>query len=270
MSRAVVLLAAGLLLAAGAEAREWRAWCGDAPALGWHFYCDAAEEAKDAEPPATAETPAEPEPAAEEAPDSATARIAAMRRILGEARAKAVLEPTEANVAAYLHLQRAALDRAATFSDAFRRTVWATPALDYTLRRPVGALAKHLWADARRAERAAALAKLGERYGLIYLGDAACAACRVFGPLLRAFASRHGLDVLAVSRGGDPLEGWPEAVADGGRAAALGLDGVPLPALVLYDTRTRRVQPVAFGVVAEDQLAERLFVLTAREVGHDY
>ena len=261
--------AALLLLAAGAEAREWRAWCADAPALGWHFYCDGEREKETAaETPAP---PADPAPAAEEPPpDSATAQVAAMRQALGEARAKAILEPTGANVAAYLHLQQAALDRAATFSDAFRRTVWAAPALDYTLRRPVGALAKHLWADARRAERAAALARLGERYGLIYLGDETCAACRVFGPLLRAFALRHGLDVLAVSRGGGPLEGWPEAVADGGRAAALGLDGVPLPALVLYDTKTQRVRPVAFGVVAEDQLAERLFVLTAREVGHDY
>ena len=267
MRRAAIFFVAGLLLATVAEAREWRAWCGDAPALGWHFYCDGAREKEAAETPAP---PAEPEPAAEAAPDSATARVAAMRQALGEARAKAVLEPSEANVAAYLHLQRDALDRAATFSDAFRRTVWAEPALDYTLRRPVGALAKHLWADARRAERAAALAKLGERYGLIYLGDERCAACRVFGPLLRAFAARHGLDVLAVSRSGSPLEGWPEAVADAGRAAALGLDGVPLPALVLYDTRTKRVRPVSFGVVAEDQLAERLFVLTAREVGHDY
>jgi len=264
-----MLLAVGLLLAAGAEAREWRAWCGDGSALGWHFYCDRAAETKEE----AAETPAPPtEAPVVEAPPpgSATARVAALRRILGEARARAVLEPSEANVAAYLQLQRAALDRAATFSDAFRRTVWAEPALDYTLRRPVGALAKHLWADARRAEREGVLRRLGERYGLIYLGDEACAACRVFGPLLRAFALRHGLDVLAVSRSGRPLDGWPEAVADGGRSAALGLEGVPLPALVLYDTRTRRVRPVAFGVVAEDQLSRRLFVLTAREVGHDY
>jgi len=263
VSRAAVLLGAGLLLAAGAEAREWRAWCAEAPALGWHFYCDTAEEAKE-------ETPAESEPTTGEAPDAATARVAALRQTLGEARAKAVLEPTEANVTAYLQLQRAALDRAATFSDAFRRTVWASPALDYTLRRPVGALAKHLWADARRAEREQVLAQLGERYGLIYLGDGRCAACRIFGPLLRAFATRHGLDVLAVARDGGPLDGWPAAVPDAGRSTALGLDGAPRPALVLYDTQTRRVQPVAFGVIAEDQLAERLLVLTAREVGHDY
>ena len=189
---------------------------------------------------------------------------------LEEARAAAVLDPTTENVAAYLHLQKETLQRAATFSDVFRRTVWATPELDYTLTRPVGALAKRLWSDERRAERDAALARLGERYGLIYLGHAGCGGCKVFGPLLRAFALRHGLDVLAVSMTGEALEGWPEAVPDDGRAARLGLAGVPLPAVVLFDSGSRQVLPVGFGVLAEDQLAERIFVLTARETGRDY
>ena len=92
----------------------------------------------------------------------------------------------------------------------------------------------------------------------------------MFGPLLRAFALRHGLDVLAVSLMGEPLEGWPEAVPDQGRAARLGLTSRVVPAVFLYDTRTSRALPVSFGVVAEDQLAERIFALTAREVGHDY
>ena len=136
----------------------------------------------------------------------------------GGARASAILDPSPAKVAAYLRLQQETLQRAASFSDAFRRTVWATPELDYTLKRPVGALAKRLWSDERRADVAASLARLGERYGLIYLGHAGCAGCKVFGPLLRAFATRHGLDVLAVSLTGEPLEGWPEAVPDNGRA----------------------------------------------------
>ena len=139
-----------------------------------------------------------------------------MRRVLEEARAEAILNPTTENVTAYLHLQQETLQRAAAFSDAFRRTVWATPELDYTLRRPVGALAKQVWSDERREARDRALARLGERYGLIYLGHAGCAGCKVFGPLLRAFAKRHKLDVLAVSLTGEALEGWPEAVADRG------------------------------------------------------
>ena len=260
MMRGPILALGWLLLCLPpASAAEWRPWCGEN--LGWHFYCDR-EDAGEEEPAQPVPQPA--------APESASERILEMRRALEETRAAAILDPSPGNVTAYLHLQRETLQRAATFSDAFRRTVWATPELDYTLTRPVGALAKQLWSDGRRSERDAALARLGERYGLIYLGHADCGGCRVFGPLLRAFALRHGLDVLAVSMTGEALEGWPEAVPDNGRAARLGLDGAPVPAVVLFDAETRQVLPVGFGVLAEDQLAERIFVLTALETGNDY
>ncbi len=258
---------------AGAGAREWRPWCGPVssaeqalesdPSLGWHFYCDRDEQAGEAPivtPPQSSALP----------PGASMERILGLRRNLEESRATAILAPNEENVAAYLYLQQQELQRAATFSDAFRRTVWANPELDYTLKRPAGALAKQLWSNERRSEREAALARLGERYGLIYLGHSDCSGCKVFGPLLRAFALRHGLDVLAVSLSGEALEGWPEAVADNGRSARLGLQGTPVPAVVLFDTQTKQVLPVAFGVVAEDQLAERIFALTARETGNDY
>ena len=254
--------------AAGGDTRagEWRSWCGDrgsSSSLGWHFYCDR-EERREAEPPV------QPNPRSSEQTTSATERILELRRALEEARAEAILDPTPEKVAAYLRLQQETLQRAAVFSDAFRRTVWATPELDYTLKRPVGALAKQVWSDERRQARDAALARLKDRYGLIYLGHAGCAGCKVFGPLLRAFATRHGLDVLAVSLTGAALEGWPEAVADNGRAGRLGLGNAPVPALVLFDTATKRVLPVGFGVLAEDEMAERIFALTALEPGHDY
>ncbi len=256
--------------------REWRAWCGDSGAaapLGWHFYCDPAAPGNRAAPAVRGKTEPEPEgrpPVPATAGPDAVAEIETMRRALEESRAVAIIQPTPGNVAAYLHLQQAQLQRAATFSDVFRRVVWSTPELDYTLTRPAGALAKQLWSDERRSAQETALATLGERYGLIYLGDASCAACAVFGPLLRAFALRHGLDVFAVSVTGEALEGWPEAVPDNGRSAELGLNGAPLPAVVLFDAETGEAIPVAFGVVAEDQLAERIYALTQLEVGHDY
>ena len=258
---AVCVTLAMLAAVAPAAGGEWRSWCGEG--FGWHFYCDREDGAPEAEP-------APPSPVADPARPAATERIAALRRALDEARARAILDPAPENVTAYLRLQQETLQRAAAFSDAFRRTVWASPELDYTLKRPVGALARQVWSDERRAARDAALARLGERYGLIYLGRAGCAGCRVFGPLLRAFALRHGLDVLAVSLTGAALEGWPEAVADNGRAARLGLGEAPVPALVLFDTATQRVLPVGFGVMAEDVMAQRIFALTQLEPGHDY
>ncbi len=266
----VLLLLGAAVSGSPAEAREWRDWCGAAqpqsaaePALGWHFYCDP-------EPPDVTETPETPAPVAAPAPPTATERIEELRRQLAEARARAILDPVPDKVAAYLELQRQVLARAAAFSDAFRRTVWASPDLDYTLTRPVGALARQVWTEDRRTERDAALSRLSERWGLIYLGHPDCGGCRVFGPLLRAFALRYRLPVLAVSMTGGALEGWPEAVPDQGRAARLGLAGGPFPALVLFDSGTGAVTPVGFGVLAEDQMAERIFLLTQRESGHDY
>ena len=93
----------------------------------------------------------------------------------------------------------------------------------------------------------------------------------MFGPLLRAFALRHGLDVLAVSITGEALEGWPEAVPDNGRAAQLGLRRRPGSRRGAFRHPNRTSDsPVAFGVVAEDQLAERIYALTTLEVGDDY
>ena len=268
LQRALAATMVWTVLGAPAAGAEWRSWCGDegsGASLGWHFYCDR-EEPETVEPEAPMAGPAIPTAP----PQSATDRILELRRVLEDARAEAILDPTPAKVTAYLRLQQETLQRAAAFSDAFRRTVWATPALDYTLKRPVGALAKQVWSDQRREARDSALARLGERYGLIYLGHAGCAGCRVFGPLLRAFSIRHSLDVLAVSLTGEALEGWPEAVPDNGRAARLGLGNAPVPALVLFDTKAKRVLPVGFGVMAEDEMAERIYVLTALEPGHDY
>lgn len=268
----MAFLAVGALLLPDlpAEGREWKDWCGNPGAeasLGWHFYCDQAAPSNRAARGRTEPEAFEPTvPAGRQA----TAEIDRIRQELEESRAVAILEPTPQNVASYLYLQQESLQRASTFSDAFRRVVWSTPELDYTLTRPAGALSKQLWSDERRAAQEHALATLGERYGLIYLGDAGCAGCRVFGPLLRAFALRHGLDVLAVSLTGEDLEGWPEAVPDNGRAAQLGLEGAPVPAVVLFDTETGQVLPVSFGVVAEDQLAERIYALTELEVGNDF
>jgi conjugal transfer pilus assembly protein TraF len=114
---------------------------------------------------------------------------------LRELKAKAILEPTPANVTAYIRFQREQLDRASLFSDVWQRAIWQDPDLDYTLERPVSTLGKRQWQDARNAERNARHgATLGERYGLFYFFAQSCGACEVMSPIVQAVAdlAHHG------------------------------------------------------------------------------
>ncbi|MEP9404501.1 conjugal transfer protein TraF [Sphingomonas sp. VNH70] len=226
--------------------------------LGQWFYCTKPRTAP--RPPAQAATPT----------TSAAERLAAIARQLDELKAKAILEPTEANIIAYVRFQREQLDRASTFSDTWQRALWQNPDIDYTLQRPVGTLGKRAWTDNRTADRTRVLATLGQRYGIFYFYAGSCTACDVFAPILRSVADTHRMSVMAVSMDGTPSRQFPGAVVDRGQRARMGVPGTANPALVLFDTQTRQTMPIGFGIMSADEIMERIFVLTNTKVGSDY
>jgi conjugal transfer pilus assembly protein TraF len=226
--------------------------------LGQWFYCTTPkqdERAKEA-PAAPTQGPVE--------------RMAAITRQLDELKARAILEPTEANVIAYIRFQREQLDRASTFSDTWQRALWQNPDLDYTLQRPVSTVGKRAWLDNRRADRDAVMASLSQRYGLFYFFAQSCGACELFSPILRSVADAHGMVVMAVSMDGGPSRDFPNYVVDAGQRARMGVPGAETPALVLFDTATRRTIPVGFGILSADEIRDRIFALTNTKVGSDY
>ena len=232
-------------------------YCGERR-LGQWFYCDKPKREASklqAAPPVSAQ--------------SASERLAAIAKQLDELKARAILEPSEANVIAYVRFQREQLDRASTFSDTWQRALWQNPDIDYTLQRPVSTVGKRAWSDNRQADRDRVLANLGQRYGMFYFFAQSCAACEVFSPILRSVADSHRITVMAVSTDGGPSRTFPNYVVDSGQRARM---GVPLatPALVLFDTKTRKTVPIGFGVMSADEIIDRIFMLTNTKVGSDY
>lgn len=234
-------------------------YCGERR-LGQWFYCDRAKRsASKPQAPASALPPMQ----------SASERLAAIAKQLDELKARAILEPSEANVIAYVRFQREQLDRASTFSDTWQRALWQNPDIDYTLQRPVSTVGKRAWSDNRQADRDRVLASLGQRYGMFYFFAQSCAACEVFSPILKSVADSHRITVMAVSTDGGPSRSFPNYVVDSGQRAKM---GVPLatPALVLFDTITRKTVPIGFGVMSADEIMDRIFMLTNTKVGSDY
>jgi conjugal transfer pilus assembly protein TraF len=226
--------------------------------LGQWFYCVRPK-------PAPADPGAPAAPAA-----SAADRLTAITKQLDELKARAILEPTEANVIAYVRFQREQLDRASTFSDTWQRALWQNPDIDYTLQRPVNTVAKRAWLDGRKADRDAVLTNLSRRYGLFYFYAQSCAACDVFSPILRSVADSHRMAVMAVSMDGGPSHDFPNYVVDSGQRARMGISGNETPALVLFDTTTKRTIPVGYGILSADEIMDRIFTLTSTRVGSDY
>lgn len=231
-------------------------YCGERK-LGTWFYCDKAKlKPAEAVPPA--------------AQVSASERLADIGKKLDELKARAILEPSEENVTAYIVYQREQLDRASEFSDRWQRTVWQNPELDYTLQRPVSTLGKRAWIDNRREEIDLSMRQLSHRYGIFYFYMQSCAACEVFAPILKSLADSSGFNVVAVSLDGGPNRVFPNYVVDSGQHKRMGLTSKATPALVLFDTVTRKPIVIGTGIMSADEIKQRIFVLTKTEIGSDF
>ncbi|MGB3469768.1 MAG: conjugal transfer protein TraF [Erythrobacter sp.] len=225
--------------------------------LGQWFYCEKPKP--------------NPETAALMQPNiPAAVRLKAISERLEELKARAILEPTTQNVQAYISFQREQLDRASNFADVWRRAIWQNPELDYTLERPINTLGKKTWSTQRTATRDAALAAISQRYGVFYFYSSGCAACEVFSPIIRGVSDRFGMTVMAVSIDGGPNAAFPNYLIDTGQFEAMGMAGKQVPALVLFDTVTKQPMPIGYGVMAADDVMDRIFTLTNTEPGSDF
>ena len=228
--------------------------------LGTWFYCTKPK------PKVAEATPAAPAAPAE----TAAQRLEKVTAELRELKAKAILDPSTENITAFIQFQRQQLDRASTFSDVWQRAVWQNPELDYTLQRPVGTVAKAEWLSTRKADQDQSLNRLGERYGIFYFFAQSCGACHIFSPILKSVADSHGLHVMAISTDGGPSDVFTRYSVDSGQRERMGLTSKTTPAVVLFDTVTKRAVPIGYGIIAADELMDRIYTLTQTKPGSDY
>lgn len=260
IATALTAVAAPLLAQLPPDANRDAFYCQERKLGSW-FYCNSERVKREARERSQ-------QPSSPAAP--ATERMAAITKQLDELKAIAILEPTSENITNYIRFQREQLDRASTFADVWGRAIWQNPDLDYTLERPVSTLAKQTWLEDRKAQREGSMAALTERYGVFYFYSSTCSACRTFSPVMRALSDNYGLEVLAVSMDGGPNEAFPNFVVDSGQYQRMGLKGRTVPALVLFDTETKQPIPIGYGVMAADEVMQRIFYLTQIEPGSDY
>ena len=261
--------------------------------LGSWFYCS-----RTVPDPEVAEKP--PEAAGSTKEDEELARFETFKAELDRASKLAVWNPTPENVERFFVLQRAALNQSSLFSDQYRRLVWGRPDLDYSLKRPVSELGKRDWAETRQADRELFLRKISRDVGVFYVFRANCSPCKVFSPIMRDFANRYALTVRGVSVDGSENAYIGNAFVDHGQLRSWGIENPATPSILLFqsssvdpasgaarptrvrlsDDRVVEVAPclkpqgcltyIGAGVMAQDDIVERIYVMLATRPGEDY
>ncbi|MDX9943303.1 MAG: conjugal transfer protein TraF [Azonexus sp.] len=222
---------------------------------GWFWFEDPPVEAptEDAAPAAPAMRPTVDQD------QQMIDRMEALQKQVKAARARAFFEPNEENVRAMATLQTAFVRRSSDVADVWQRTIWANPEFDFTLERPVNPLGLAAYEAENQQKRANTLDHLANTHVFYYFFRSDCPYCAAFGPVLSAFSIASGIEVFPVSLDGQGTADFPNAAADNGMAAALGVTTVP--ALFIADPVAGKIMPVGYGVMNEADLAQRIVAI---------
>lgn len=272
------LLCAALLAPAAARAGEaappW--WLDDVwrdPDRPFLYYGDPREE----EPEPSRE--AQSTPPAEAAPDlprplETLTRMEDVRREYAARLDRAVMRPTEENLAALHEVNTFVLGKSHQFAQVYDRVRIARPEFDWTAAHPSANFAAVELSSRAEADAQGFMKTLARESGLVFIGGADAALNGLaLGPV-RTFARAHGFELLVVATDA-PVPG-DDAKPDNGIARkllALQPGRVPLPAVFLVPkpgTRhpalaalAGRPVPAAAGPVSVSELTERLMRLFA-------
>lgn len=197
--------------------------------------------------------------------------VKAIREELERLKDVAVMTPTPDNVQRFLDAQQVVMDKSAVFADVARRVVWATPGLDYGLRRPTNNAAIQTWKTQRQGDEQSAIAAAMRTHGLYFFMRGDCPYCHQLGPVLKYLESDYGLEVFPISLDGAGVPGYPTPRPDNGIARLLGMSTVPALYLMPRNPVAGDVPiPIGQGMLSADEIVNRIYVLTQTQPGQAF
>jgi conjugal transfer pilus assembly protein TraF len=193
-----------------------------------------------------------------------TKQMQTLKAEVEESLSKAILWPTPQNLYDYQHKQKALLERAELFSQRWLRNTYFHFDLDHTLRAPVNQLARPIYYAEQQKERQKQVQMLAKKYGLFFFFSQNCTYCHHMAPIVRRFSEQYNWSVMPINlEGTQPLPDFPNVQQDNGIADQWGVNQIP--ALFAVNPKTKTILPIAYGLVAIDEIERRIITLMREE-----
>lgn len=178
---------------------------------------------------------------------------------------RAIDDPTEDNVAAYLYVRRITLDKSQRFSEKVSEVTNQDPLLNENNRIPYASAGAQAVRAASRSAQEQATRELAAVGGLVVFVDGSCRFCAMQMPIVAALRGQYGMEALIVSLDGHRPRGVNgPLVKDNGLYRKLDLKLTPS---VVYVHRPHgyrdgkdenQYRVIAQGFYAQDELVKQI------------
>lgn len=211
--------------------------------VGWHWYNEpiAAQSDKKHIPDFSKMTAKE--------------QIDIFKKGFEEARERATLYPTIANVKAYQDLQKFTGDQASKFAGVWQQALVEYPELDYRVDHPMATAANQITSQELNQKQAQAIHQIADTNGILFFYRGNNPLDLLMSKIVSDFISQYGIAVIGISIDGKVSPYFPNSKINHGQAERLGLKA--LPAVIVVNPQSGKSQPVSYGFLAESDLATR-------------
>lgn len=184
--------------------------------------------------------------------------------------AKAVLEPTEENVAQLMVEQKKRLDQSTTFSKLWSQILLKYPELDESVTGfPVTQYGIQLQKQAIEEQRESFIKSLAQESGLFFFYEGSSKASLGFAFVVKEFAKKYHWQILAICVDGIQIDEFENHKFDNGISKKWAIK--QYPSLYIVYPQSQEIIPIAFGLSTIDQIESNIalqFSLNERLV-HD-
>lgn len=212
-------------------------------AIGWHWYNEIYPEDKHETADKTKKE------------KSASLQMQILRQAVREAKAKAILYPTEENMRMYLILQNLVMEKASVFTHVWKKTLLDYPELDYSIAQPTQNNAQHILYSEARKKEAAAIKYFSQKYGMLFFYRGNDPMDKELAPTIEAFSRENNLSLIPVSMDGKKLEVFKINHTNLGQAEKLGIKY--FPAFILVDPKSQKTVALNYGFISDSELRRR-------------